>query len=48
MTETLGTILHRLKFKTCNVLKVYWIFVGFNKIFMGSVFFRLPCTITLQ
>jgi len=29
-------ILHRLKFKSCNVLKVCWIFVGFNKFFMGS------------
>jgi len=25
-------IVHRLKVKTCKVLEVYWIFVGFNKI----------------
>jgi len=25
-------IVHRLKFKTCEVLEVHWIFVGFNKI----------------
>jgi len=31
-------IVHRLKFKTCKVLEVYWILVGFNKIFMGSIF----------
>jgi len=33
-----GMIEHRLKFRTCKVPDVYWIFVGFNKIFMGSVF----------
>ena len=31
-------IVHRLKLATCKVLEVYWIFVRFNKIFMGSVF----------
>ena len=32
-------IVHKLKFKTCEVLEVYCISEGFNKIFMGSVFF---------
>jgi len=31
-------VVHSVKFKTCKVFKVYWIFVGFNKTFMGSVF----------
>jgi len=31
-------IIHRLKSKTCEVLEVYWIFVGFNKNFMVYVF----------
>ena len=35
-------IVHGLKFKTCEVLEVYWIFVGFNKICMGSVFLGHP------
>jgi len=35
-------IVHRLKFKTCKMLEVYWIFVGFNTIFMGSVFLCHP------
>jgi len=35
-------IVHRQKFKTCKVLEVYWIFVVFNKIFMGSVFLGHP------
>jgi len=42
MTETLGMIVHRLKFKTCKLLEVYWIFVEFNKILMGSIFFGSP------
>jgi len=33
-----GMIERRLRFKTCKVLEAYWIVVGFNKIFMGSVF----------
>ena len=43
MTETMGMVVHRLKFETCKVLEVYWNFVGFNKTFMGSVFFGSPC-----
>jgi len=35
-------IVHKLKFKTCKVLKEYWIFVGFNKIFLGYIFFESP------
>jgi len=38
MTETLGMIVHRLKIKTYKVLEVHGIFVRFDKIFMGSVF----------
>jgi len=33
-----GMFVRRLKFKTCKVLDVYWIFVGFHIIFKGSVF----------
>jgi len=36
-------VLHRLKFKTCTVFEVCWMFVGFNNIFMGSVFLGSPC-----
>jgi len=43
MTETLGVIVHRLKFKTCKARQVYWIFVGFNKIFTGSI--SLVCSV---
>ena len=43
MTETLGMIVHRLKFKTCKVVEVYWIFVGLCETFMGSIF----CLVTL-
>jgi len=39
-----GMFVHRLKSKTCKVLEVYWIFVGFNKIFIGC-FFGSPCII---
>jgi len=31
-------IVHRLKFKTCKVLEVQWIFVRFNKILLDAVF----------
>jgi len=31
-------IVRRLKFKTCKVVEVYWIFVGNSKNFMVSVF----------
>ena len=31
-------IIHRMNFKTCEVLEVCWILVGFSKIFMVSVF----------
>jgi len=37
-------IVQRLKFKTCKVLEVYCISVGFNKTFMGS-FFGSPCSL---
>ena len=33
-----GMIVQRLKFKTCKVLEVYWIFAGFNK-FLWVLFF---------
>ena len=32
-----GTIVHWLKFKTCKVLEVYWMFAGSHEIFMSSV-----------
>jgi len=35
-------VVHRLKFKICELLEVYWIFAGFNKNFMGSVFLCHP------
>jgi len=31
-------IVNRLKFETCKVFEIYWMSVGFNKIFIGSVF----------
>jgi len=37
-----GMTVHRPKFKTCKVLEVYWIFVGFNQMFMGSVYLGHP------
>ena len=37
-----GMIVHTVKFRTCKVLEVHWIFVGFNKIFVGSVFSGYP------
>jgi len=33
-----GMFVRRLKFKTCKMLDVYWIFVRFHIIFKGSVF----------
>jgi len=39
-----GMLSRRLKFKTCKVLEVYWIFVGFNKSFMRSIILGSPCT----
>jgi len=35
-------IVHRLKFNTFKVFEVYWIFVGFHKIFIGYVFLGHP------
>jgi len=39
-------IVHRLKFKTCQVLQVYWIFVGFNK-FLWVLFFWVTLYLTI-
>jgi len=36
-------IVHTLKFTDSEVLEVYSIFVGFSKIFMGSIFWGSPC-----
>jgi len=42
MTETLGNDCTQTEVLNLQVLEVYWIFVGFNKNFMGSVFLGSP------